>query len=224
MTINNNRQSTTSLTRSSIRSTSRTGRRPFTQPLLRNFQVDNTRQQLVVTKLNQDISEIQLQASIINTISNVRNAYWDYVFAVQSVEVARRSVELAEQLVKDNQTRVEIGTMAPIDVVQAQSQAATQRQNLATAAGHASHRRADAQAAHRRRHAGSELECHISNPPINPTSVPSRSTSKPPSGARSRRAPTWRRRKKNLQVNDVTLQLPPEPDAAAGGPHGARTA
>jgi outer membrane protein TolC len=51
------------------------------------------------------------------------------------VEVARRSVELAEQLVRDNQTRVEIGTMAPIDVVQAQSQAATQRQNLAVAEG-----------------------------------------------------------------------------------------
>ena len=54
---------------------------------------------------------------------------------MQSVEVAQASVALAEQLVKDNQTRVEIGTMAPIDVVQAQSQAATQRQNLATAEG-----------------------------------------------------------------------------------------
>ena len=65
----------------------------------------------------------------------MRNAYWDYVFAVQSVDVAQRSVDLADQLVKDNQTRVEVGTMAPIDVVQAQSQAATQRQNLATAEG-----------------------------------------------------------------------------------------
>jgi outer membrane protein len=107
----------------------------YTQPLLRNFKVDNTRQQLVITKLNQDISEIQLQATIINTLSNVRNAYWDYVFAVQSVEVARTSVGLAEQLVRDNQTRVEVGTMAPIDVIQAQSQAATQRQNLAVAQG-----------------------------------------------------------------------------------------
>jgi outer membrane protein TolC len=107
----------------------------FTQPLLRGFKIDNTRQQLVVTRLNQDISEIQLQALIINTVSNVRNAYWDYVFATQSVDVATRSLALAEQLVKDNQTRVEIGTMAPIDVLQAQSQAATQRQNLATAEG-----------------------------------------------------------------------------------------
>jgi outer membrane protein len=89
----------------------------YTQPLMRNFKIDSNRENLVITKLN------------------VRNAYWDYVFAVQSVEVARQSVALAEQLVKDNQTRVDVGTMAPIDVVQAQSQAATARQTLATAVG-----------------------------------------------------------------------------------------
>jgi outer membrane protein len=105
----------------------------YTQPLLRGFQTDSTRQQLAVTRINRDISDVQLRATITNTLSNVRNAYWDYVFAVQSVEVATQSVALAEQLVKDNQTRVEVGTMAPIDVVQAQSQAATQRQTLVSA-------------------------------------------------------------------------------------------
>ena len=83
-----------------------------------------------MTKLNQDISEIQLQASIINTLSNVRNAYWDYVFAIQAVDVARESLDLASKLVQDNQTRVEVGTMAPIDVVQAQSRAGDARQTL----------------------------------------------------------------------------------------------
>ncbi len=105
----------------------------FAQPLLRNFRIDSTRQQLQVTRINRDISDVQLRATITNTLSNVRNAYWDYVFATQAVDVAQQSVDLAEQLVKDNQTRVEVGTMAPIDVVQAQSQAATARQNLATA-------------------------------------------------------------------------------------------
>jgi outer membrane protein len=135
LAINNNRFSTTSQNTLINPTYQPNWSANFTQPLLRNFRTDITRQQLVVTGLNQDISEIQLQASIINTISNVRNAYWDYVFAIQSVQVARRSVDLAEQLVKDNQTRVEIGTMAPIDVVQAQAQSATQRQNLATAEG-----------------------------------------------------------------------------------------
>ncbi len=133
--LNNNKQTTTSQTALFNPAFNTNWSGQYTQPLLRNFKIDNTRQQLVITRLNQDISEIQLQASIINTVSNVRNAYWDLVFAIQSVDVARRSVELADQLVRDNQTRVEIGTMAPIDVVQAQSQAATQRQNLAVAEG-----------------------------------------------------------------------------------------
>lgn len=133
--LNNNKQTTTSLTALFNPAFNTNWSAQFTQPLLRNFRIDNTRQQLTITKLNQDISEIQLQASIINIVSNVRNAYWDLVFATQAVEVARRSVELAERLVNDNRTRVEIGTMAPIDVVQAQSQAATQRQNLAVAEG-----------------------------------------------------------------------------------------
>jgi outer membrane protein len=107
----------------------------YTQPLLRNFRTDSIRQRLQVSRLNRDISDVQLRATITNTLSNVRNAYWDYVFAVQSVDVAQRSLDLAEQLVKDNQTRVEVGTMAPIDVVQAQSQSATQRQNLVVAQG-----------------------------------------------------------------------------------------
>jgi len=105
----------------------------YVQPLMRNFRIDSTRQQLQVTKLNRDVSDIQLRSTITNTLSNVRNAYWDYVFAVQAVEVAQESLDLASKLVQDNQTRVEIGTMAPIDVVQAQSEQATRRQALVTA-------------------------------------------------------------------------------------------
>jgi outer membrane protein TolC len=107
----------------------------YTQPLLRDFKIDATRQQLLVTRINQDISDIQLQQTTMNTVANVRNAYWDYVFAVQSVDVARQSLLLAEELLRNNQTKVEIGTMAPIDVVQAQSQAAQQRQAVVTAEG-----------------------------------------------------------------------------------------
>ncbi len=146
----------------------------------------------------------------------MRNAYWDYVFAMQSVEVAKRSVDLAEQLVKDNQTRVEIGTMAPIDIVQAQSQAATQRQNLATAEG----TRRTAELALKRLIVGGTEDPNWSGidstRSIGPTSSPRRSTSRPPFVARSRIAPTCSRRRKNLQVNDVTLKYLQQPDAAAG--------
>jgi outer membrane protein TolC len=105
----------------------------YIQPLMRNFSIDSTRQQLQITKLNRDISDVQLRATITNTLSNVRNAYWDYVFAVEAVQVAQTSLDLATKLVQDNQTRVEVGTMAPIDVVQAQSEQATRRQALVAA-------------------------------------------------------------------------------------------
>ena len=131
--LNNNKQTTTSLNvlYNPTYNTNWSG--SYTQPLLRNFSTDATRRTLQVTKLNRDISDVQLRSTITNTLSNVRNAYWDYVFSVQAVEVARQSLDLAERLVRDNQTRVEVGTMAPIDVVQAQSQAATARQTLVAA-------------------------------------------------------------------------------------------
>ena len=105
----------------------------YVQPLLRGFRTDSTRQQLRVTAISRDISETQLQAQVTNTLSSVRNAYWDFVFAVQAVDVARQSLALAEKLVDDNKTRVEIGTMAPIEVVQAEAEAATRRQVLTQA-------------------------------------------------------------------------------------------
>ncbi len=134
-TLDNRRQATTSLTATVNPQYTPTWAAQYTQPLLRDFRIDNTRQQLLVTRINQDISDIQLQQTIINTLANVRNAYWDYVFAVQSVEVSRQSLDLAEELLRNNQMKVEIGTMAPIDVVQAQSQVAQQRQALVTAEG-----------------------------------------------------------------------------------------
>ena len=105
----------------------------FTQPLLRGFLIDDNRQQLRVTAINRDISEIQLRGTIATTLADVRNAYWELLYAIEAVEVARGSLTLAEKLVEDNQTRVEIGTMAPLDVVQAQAEAATRRQAVAQA-------------------------------------------------------------------------------------------
>jgi outer membrane protein len=105
----------------------------FSQPLMRGFRIDAQRRQLQITAVNRDISVVQVRAAVTNTVSNVRNAYWDYVYTTQAVEVAGQSLDLASKLVQDNQTRVEIGTMAPIDVVQAQAEQATRRQALVNA-------------------------------------------------------------------------------------------
>jgi outer membrane protein TolC len=105
----------------------------MTQPLLRGFLIDNNRQQLKITAISRDISDIQLRGTIATTLANVRNAYWELLYAIQAVEVAQGSLALAEKLVEDNRSRVEIGTMAPLDVVQAEAEAATRRQTVAQA-------------------------------------------------------------------------------------------
>ena len=105
----------------------------LSQPLLRGFKIDNTRQQLLIQTINRDISEESARATVTQTLANVRNAYWDLVFALSAVDVALRAQDLADKLVVDNQARVEVGTLAPLDIVQAQAEAATRRQNLAAA-------------------------------------------------------------------------------------------
>ena len=105
----------------------------YVQPLLRGFTIDTTRQQLRVTSLNRDISEAQLRGTIATTLASVRNGYWELVYATQALEVAKGSLDLAQKLVQDNKARVEVGTMAPLDVVQAEAEAATRKQAVAQA-------------------------------------------------------------------------------------------
>ena len=105
----------------------------YTQPILRGRSIDPQRRQLLVSQLNRDISDVDLRETIANTLADVRRAYWDLVYARASVDVQQQALELAEQLVRDNRIRVEVGTLAPIEVVQARSEAATRRQSLAEA-------------------------------------------------------------------------------------------
>jgi outer membrane protein len=102
----------------------------LTQPLLRGFRIDTTRASLQTTRITQKNDEISLQSTTISTQANIRNAYWDLVFAIQAVEAALNSFDLASKLVQDNQARVEIGTLAPIDIVTAQAEQASRRQSL----------------------------------------------------------------------------------------------
>ena len=131
--FNNNRSASTNAFSSFNPSYRSTFQASYTQPLLRGFKIDPTRQQIQVTRINRDIADIDLRQTMTNTVSSVRNAYWDLVYANQTVGVQLQALELAESLIRDNEARVEIGTLAPIDVVQARSEAAARRQTLAQA-------------------------------------------------------------------------------------------
>ena len=97
----------------------------FNQPLLRNFKIDATRQQLLLARDQQTVSDLQLQQRITQTSRNVRAAYYNLVGAIAGLEVAQGSLALARESLKNNQTRVEVGTMAPIDITSAQAEVAS---------------------------------------------------------------------------------------------------
>ena len=100
------------------------------QPLLRNFNIDAIRQQVLVGEKNREIAEIDLSQTIMSTSRNVRNAYWDLSFAIASLEVQRQSLELARESLRNNRSRVEIGTMAPIDIVEAEAEVAQREESV----------------------------------------------------------------------------------------------
>ncbi len=96
----------------------------LTQPLLRNFKIDTTRQQIAVSRKDRDTSDLQLRATIASTTRNVKNAYWELAYQIASLNAAQESLDLAKRVLGDNEKRVQIGTMAPIDIVEAQAEVA----------------------------------------------------------------------------------------------------
>ena len=105
----------------------------YTQPFMRGFRIDSTRAALQTNRISQQNDEISVQSTVDTTVANTRNAYWDLVFAIQAVNAAQDSLDISNKLIQDNQARVEIGTLAPIDIKSAQAEAANNRLTLVQA-------------------------------------------------------------------------------------------
>jgi outer membrane protein len=107
----------------------------FTQPLLRNFKIDVNRQTLLLSQSREQVADIQLRQTLTQTTRAVRNAYFDLVNAIAGLQVSQQSLDLARESLKSNIRRVEIGTMAPIETVQAQAEVAANEEAVIVAEG-----------------------------------------------------------------------------------------
>ena len=105
----------------------------YTQPLLAGLKTDNQRAALQTQEIQGQISEIQLDSRVANITEQVRRNYWALRAAIEQIEIQRRSLSQAEQLLADNEVRVRLGTMAQIQVIQAEAQVATAQQALLNA-------------------------------------------------------------------------------------------
>ena len=105
----------------------------ITQPLLNGFgKVPNTRF-ILEAKNAVKVGESQFAQQVINTVAQVSNDYWELVFARENVEVEQATVAVDQQLYENNKKQLEIGTMAPLDVITAESQLASDQQALVQA-------------------------------------------------------------------------------------------
>jgi len=104
-----------------------------TQPLLRNFWMNQNLLTILVNKNRYKYSEQGLRLQVITTITLAEQAYYDLIADRENVQVQRAALELADRLLAENKKRVEVGTMAPLDEKQAESQLESSRADLISA-------------------------------------------------------------------------------------------
>ena len=98
-----------------------------TQPLLKNFLIDNNRLVIRIAKNRLKYSEWQLKLQVMLTITTLEQAYYDLIYNRENLVVQQKAVELAERLVMENRKRLEVGALAPLDLQSAEAQAASSR-------------------------------------------------------------------------------------------------
>jgi len=102
----------------------------FTQPLLRDFGAEVTERGISVARTNREISRETFAQQVSGGIQQVVNAYWTVVGARNLLMVSERSLELAQQLHEQNKVRVDVGTVAPLELVQSEAGIATREEEI----------------------------------------------------------------------------------------------
>src|SRR5688572_10972562 len=94
----------------------------------------NTRQ-IIIGQNNEKLSALQFETQVTNLVVTAQKTYWDLVFAAEDLKVKQRSLELATQTLTENQTRVQIGVLAPIEIKLSESEVANRQQQLIQSKG-----------------------------------------------------------------------------------------
>ena len=102
----------------------------LTQHLLQGSGFAPNNRFIRIAKNNREITDVAFRLQTITTVDQIENMYWDLVFAYENVRVQQESLAFAQKTLSDTQKQVQIGSLAPIEVVRAQSTVATDQQSL----------------------------------------------------------------------------------------------
>ena len=101
-----------------------------TQHLLQGFGLAVNNRNIRVAKNNIHFSDLVFKQQVMTTVAGVSGLYWDLVSYVEDVKVKQKALDVAKQFYEDNKKQVEIGTLAPIEVVRAEANVAQAEQDL----------------------------------------------------------------------------------------------
>ncbi len=102
----------------------------FAQPLLRGFGELSTKRPILQARLGSERSRETFEQEAARVIQAVENAYWTLVEAQDQLGVAQESLDLANQLHERNRVQVDVGTLAPIELVQSEATVATRQEEI----------------------------------------------------------------------------------------------
>ena len=104
-----------------------------TQPLLKDFGIDLNKREIYIAKNDQKISDHQFTEKVIATIAETENIYWDLVFSIEDLKVKETSLQRARDLEKQVKAQVDVGTLAELEILQAKSDVASREERLLNA-------------------------------------------------------------------------------------------
>ena len=131
--FNNTRSTTNSFFSSLSPALNSNFKATVTQHLLQGFGFAPNTRFIRIAKNNRELTDVAFRLQIIDSIDQVENIYWDLVYAYENARVQNESLAFAQKTLSDTRKQVEIGSLAPIETVRAQSTVA-QDQQLVTAA------------------------------------------------------------------------------------------
>ncbi|MFQ5721378.1 MAG: TolC family protein [Candidatus Aminicenantales bacterium] len=102
----------------------------FVQPLLRDFGFKVSRKEIIIAQNNIKISRRQLESTLLDTIYKVQEAYWNLVYSIENYKVKKQSLELAQDLLAKNKKEVEVGKLAPIEILNAEAVVASREADI----------------------------------------------------------------------------------------------
>lgn len=131
--FNNTRQTTNSFFSSLSPTLNSNFRATVTQPLLQGFGLASNTRFIRIAKNDRELSDVAFRLQVITTVNQIQTMYWDLVYAYENARVQKESLAFAEKTLSDTKKQVEIGSLAPIEVVRAQSTVAQDQQAVTIA-------------------------------------------------------------------------------------------